>query len=296
LITAALPVILIGMRRLNRRQFMRAAAVGVLGAGFIHRSWGGDTPHKRIAFNTANLVARFTNYHYELKNWSEQHQKTVALTDARAWRKICQEIAATGFHAVEIWEAHAAPESLNRDKAALWKRILEDQGLQAVAYAGGLRRETLQICQWLGIPHVDGGLRGQSPDQATALCRDMGVRFNLENHPEKTAAQIQAEIGGGNEWLGACVDTGWFGTQGADVPVTIRSLGRLVRHTHIKDVKAAGAHETCLLGQGVVNMQGCLVALRDIGYAGWYSWEDEPENRNPLDSAARNREWLEARL
>ena len=31
-------------------------------------------------------------------------------------------------------------------------------------------------------------------------------------------------------------------------------------------------------------------------YAGWYSWEDEPENRNPFDSAVRNREWIEKRL
>ena len=63
-----------------------------------------------------------------------------------------------------------------------------------------------------------------------------------------------------------------------------------------KDVNAAGAHETCLLGEGVANVAGCLAALRDIGYAGWYSWEDEPEDRNPFDSAARNRRWIEERL
>jgi hypothetical protein len=28
----------------------------------------------------------------------------------------------------------------------------------------------------------------------------------------------------------------------------------------------------------------------------WYSWEDEPEDRNPFDSAVRNRQWIEARL
>ena len=27
-----------------------------------------------------------------------------------------------------------------------------------------------------------------------------------------------------------------------------------------------------------------------------YSWEDEPEDRSPMDSAARNREWIERRL
>lgn len=257
---------------------------------------GHSADRNRIAFNTANLVARYTNYRYQLSHWGEQHQKTVAETDATAWRAICREIAATGFRAVEVWEAHAAPESLNRDKAALWKRILDDNGLKPAAYAGGLRHETLQICQWLGIPHVNGGLRGQSLDEATALCREMGVGFNIENHPEKSAAEVAAKVGGGNDWLGVCVDTGWFGTQGANVPETIRTLGQLVRHTHIKDVKASGAHETCLLGDGIVNVEGCLAALKGIGYAGWYSWEDEPEDRNPFDSAVPNRKWLEARL
>ena len=63
-----------------------------------------------------------------------------------------------------------------------------------------------------------------------------------------------------------------------------------------KDVKAAGKHETCLLGDGVVNVAGCLQALREIGYAGWYSWEDEPEDRNPFDSAVRNRRWIAEHL
>jgi sugar phosphate isomerase/epimerase len=288
------------MNTFNRRQFIHA---GIQAAGGLCLAQTGcmsthpsAVAGKRIAFNTANLVARITNYRFELKNWGEQHQKTVALTDEIAWAAICREIAGAGFSAVEIWEAHAAPETLTRDKAARWKRILDDHGLRPIAYAGGLRRETLEICRWLSIPHVDGGLRGQTPEQATALCQEFGVRFNVENHPEKTAAEALAKVGGGNEWLGLCVDTGWFGSQSADVPTQIRAAGPFVRHTHIKDVKTAGGHETCLLGEGIVNVPACLSALHDIGYSGFYSWEDEPEDRNPFDSAIRNRKWIETHL
>lgn len=287
------------MNSLKRRQFLHATALSAAGVCLAQTgcvSSRSSAAGKRVAFNTANLVARFTHYRFELKHWGEQHQKTVAQTDAAAWAAICHDIAAAGFRAVEIWEAHAAPESLNEMKARRWKRILDDHGLRPIAYAGGLRRETLQICQWLGIPHIDGGLNVPTPEQATALCREFGIRFNVENHPEKTAAEALAKVGGGNDWLGLCVDTGWFGTQAADVPAQIRAAGKLVRHTHIKDVKTAGAHETCLLGEGVANVAGCLTALREIGYTGWYSWEDEPEDRNPFDSARRNREWIEARL
>jgi sugar phosphate isomerase/epimerase len=143
---------------------------------------------------------------------------------------------------------------------------------------------------------VNGGLRGLKPDDATQLCQSLGIRFNLENHPEKSVAEILAPIGGGNEWLGVCVDTGWLGTQGVNAPAALRELGPLVRHTHIKDVVAAGGHKTCLLSEGVVDVAGCLRTLREIHYAGWYAWEDEPEDRNPLDSAVRNRRWIEQHL
>ena len=288
------------MNEINRRQFLHATALSAAGLCLAQTGCASSSrrtaAEKRVAFNTANLVARATNYRFELKHWGEQHQKTVAMTDEAAWLAICREIAEAGFPAVEIWEAHAAPESITRDKAVRWKQILDDHGLRAIGYAGGLRRETLQICQWLGIPHIDGGLRGQTPEEATVLCREYGVRFNIENHPEKTAAEALAKVGGGNDWLGLCVDTGWFGSQAANVPDQIRAAGKFVRHTHIKDVKAAGAHDTCLLGDGVVNVAGCLHALREIGYTGWYSWEDEPEDRNPFDSAVRNRKWLTARI
>jgi L-ribulose-5-phosphate 3-epimerase len=286
----------------TRRKFLASAASGsaalaALATGCSHTGPSASKKNRwPIAFNTANLVARFTNHRFELKNWGEQHKKTVATTDEAAWHDICHDIAAAGFHAVEIWEAHAAPEKMTRERAATWLSLLNEHGLRPVAYAGHLSKETVQICQWMGIPHIDGGLGGLKPDQATDLCRASGVRFNLENHPEKNAQEILAPIGGGNDWLGVCIDTGWLGTQGAAIPEVIRTCGRLVRHTHIKDVKAAGKHETCLLGTGVVNVATALKTLKEIGYTGWYSWEDEPEDRNPFDSAVRNREWIEVEL
>jgi L-ribulose-5-phosphate 3-epimerase len=282
---------------LTRRAFLAAAGAGAAACAAPRGPLvGTPTSAKRVAFNTANLVARVTGYHYNLSQWMDQHQKTIAATDEAAWRAICKEIASAGFHAVEVWEAHAAPEALDEAKARVWKRILDEQGLAPVAYAGGLRPETLRICQWLGIPHVDGGLREGTPETATALCREHGIRFNIENHPEKSAAEILAKIGGGNEWLGVCIDTGWLGTQGVSGPAVIRACAPFVRHTHVKDVKAAGKHETCLLGEGSADVAGCLAALHEVKYAGWYSWEDEPEDRNPFDSAVRSRQWIERRI
>ncbi len=284
----------------SRRDFISKAVLA--GAGLAVGSAAcagvtGQSPNRpKVAFVTANLVARVSGYRYELAHWGEQHKKTVAATDAAAWSSICKEIAATGFGAVEIWEAHAAPEVMDRERAATWKKILEENGLQAIGYGGTLSQKTLQVCQWLGIPRIDGQIGNNTPEQATAMCRQMGVQFNIENHPQKSAAELLKVIGGGNDVLGVCIDTGWLGTQGASAPEVIRACGKLVRHTHMKDVKAAGAHVTCMLGEGVVHVEACIAALKEIGYSGWYAWEDEPEDRNPFDSAVRNRRWLEQRV
>lgn len=285
---------------ISRRQFL-ATAVSA-GAGLMAGSLGcshqkshsaGDA---RVAFVTANLVAQVSGYRFEPAHWGEQHKETMAATDAAAWSSICREISAAGFRAVEIWEAHAAPEVMNRELGATWKAILDEHGLKAIGYGGGLSRKTLEICQWLDIPQVNGWIGDRTPDQATQLCREMGVRFNVENHPQKNAGELLNVVGGGNEWLGVCIDTGWLGTQGASGPEVIGVCGRLVRHAHIKDVKAAGAHQTCLLGEGVAQVAACIATLKEIGYSGWYSWEDEPEDRNPFDSAVRNRRWIEEHL
>jgi len=285
---------------LSRRNFLWTAlsagaglAVGTVGCSRLKNA---GRPHSSVAFVTANLVAQVSGYQFKLAHWGDQHKKTAAATDAAAWEAICREIRAAGFQAIEIWEAHAAPEVMTRERAATWKAIMDDNSLKAIGYAGSLSRKTLEICQWLGIPQVNGWIGDHTPQQATALCREMGVRFNLENHPQKSAEEILKVVDGGNEWLGVCIDTGWLATQGANGPATIRACGLLVRHTHIKDVKAAGAHDTCLLGEGVAQVAACIVALKGIGYAGWFSWEDEPEDRNPFDSAVRNRRWIEKQL
>ena len=281
---------------LGRRDFVRRVGLGALAAAAPRALWAGSAS-PGVAFCGANLVARVSDYRFELTNWMKQHFATIEATDIAEWRAVCEDIAAAGFKGIEVWEAHASPQTLDsKGKATEWKKVMKETGLKPVAYAGTLGRKTLQVCEWLEIPHVDGGIGGLSPDDATKLCAEFEIGYNIENHPQKTSAEILEVIGWGNEWLGVCIDTGWLGTQGAPGPKIIKECGDLVRHTHIKDVAAAGGHATVLLGEGVVDPGACIQTLKGIGYKGWYSWEDEPEGRNPMDSAERNRLWIEERV
>jgi sugar phosphate isomerase/epimerase len=95
--------------------------------------------------------------------------------------------------------------------------------------------------------------------------------------------------------MGVAFDTGWAGTQGFDAADAVRDLDDLLYDVHLKDVESAGAHETCVLGDGVVDVRACLRALDDIGFDGWVTVEHEPFDRNPMPEVERSverlREW-----
>jgi sugar phosphate isomerase/epimerase len=253
--------------------------------------------NSKIAFNTANLVARVSDWRFELDHWMDQHRKTVEKTDEREWAAICKEISDAGYRAVEIWVAHVDPAKMNDARAKAFRRILDDNGLEPIGLAATLNDETARVCRQLGIPACNGGYWGSDKATVQRLVAETGLRFNYENHPEKSVEQILAQIDNGAiPGVKAAVDTGWLGTQGVNVPAAIRQLGDLVGHVHVKDVRAAGGHMTCPLGEGIVDVPGVIAALKEMGYTGWLSWEDEPEDRNPMEIAGRMREWIEGQL
>ena len=115
---------------------------------------------------------------------------------------------------------------------------------------------------------------------------DHGVRFGLENHPERTPGEVLAAIGD-ERMLGAAVDTGWWATQGYDPVAAIHDLSGRLFHVHLKDVEEPGTHVTCMHGDGCARIADCVQALLDIGYTGPVSIEHHSFDRDPTDECAR---------
>jgi sugar phosphate isomerase/epimerase len=65
---------------------------------------------------------------------------------------------------------------------------------------------------------------------------------------------------------------------------------------HLKDVLAAGTHETCRWGRGVVPIEECVRALQRIDYRGAISIEHEPEQNDPSDDCREMLAQLESWL
>jgi L-ribulose-5-phosphate 3-epimerase len=128
-------------------------------------------------------------------------------------------------------------------------------------------------------------------------CGKLGMRFGFENHPEKSVEEIMGKIDGG-KWkhVGVALDTGWCGTQGIDAVEAVKRLREKLFIVHLKDVKAAGGHETCTLGDGVVPIEGVVRELVRTGWEGTMCIEHEPYDRDPMpeivESLKRVKQWM----
>jgi predicted dehydrogenase/sugar phosphate isomerase/epimerase len=277
-----------------------------------------------LSFMSANFVARQIGYHMS-KGWMQGDDATNAWfspleTFEARFSEMLGEVAALGFEAIDLWTAHihwkwATPAHL--DTAS---RLLAKHKLRPVSYAGGFGatpaefRAACLVCARLGIPVLGGGLPLLAKDRpaAVALLREFGLVYAIENHPEKSPAELLAKLGEGDEdVIGVAIDTGWFGTQSCDALSALTTLAPRLKHVHLKDVKARRAaptgfmfidmgHETCALGDGIVPVEACARKLVELGYRGAIAIEHEPEEFDPREDVRLSRtrvvEWLQSGL
>ncbi len=249
-----------------------------------------------LSFMTANYVARQLGYHMTA-GWMEGDEATQTYfrpleTFRQRFDDLLTEIRGLGFDAIDLWLAHLHPSWATPDHIASARDLLAHHNLAVISLAGwfgGSRAEFKAVCRLaaaLDAPILGGntGLLGSDRAWLVSALRRYGLRFGLENHPEKTPTELLAKIGQGDtDVIGVAIDTGWFGTQGYDAAQAIRTLAPVLVHVHLKDVLAPGAHDTCRLGAGIVPVRECVQALRDLGYRGGVSIEHEPEHFNPND-------------
>ena len=256
-----------------------------------------------IAFMTANYVARETGY--AMHGWGHGDRETNAAfrpleTYADKLDELLGGIRALDFDTIDLWGAHLGADWATDEHVAIARDLVARHDLRVATYATWVGpsnvRSACEIARALGTTLTGAGASGDARELVPVL-REHGVRLAYENHPEKTPRELLDKIAGGDDHLGATIDTGWWATQGYDPARAIEELGEHVLHVHLKDVRAVGEpHETCRWGEGIVDVEGCVRALRRIGYDGAIAVEHEPETHDPSDDCramlAQLREWL----
>jgi predicted dehydrogenase/sugar phosphate isomerase/epimerase len=269
------------------------------------------------SFITANFVARPMGYRMD-QGWGQGDKANndwfapLATFEAR-FDEMLGAIKALGFSSLDLWCAHLHWHWATIHHIETAKILLAKHGLAVRSYPawvmGGAAdlHAACRLCAALDIPYFVGNCELFATDRAAAVAilREYGVGYAIENHPEKSSAEMLARLGQGDEdVVGIGLDAGWCGTAKWDALAAVKDLGHRMFAIHLKDVKAPRAarsglefidrgHETCRLGDGVVPIRAIVEHLRTMDFRGAISIEHEPETFDPREEIRESRERVE---
>jgi sugar phosphate isomerase/epimerase len=163
-------------------------------------------------------------------------------------------------------------------------------------------RRFIDLASRLGAPYVRVFGNNLVGPQATAVehiagsLRELGdyagpknVTVILESHGDFTTSPVLREIleKAGSPNVALLWDAHNTFVEGKEDPqVTVRQLGKYIRHTHLKDARLANGQDNYVLtGRGDVPVKRQVELLAASGYTGYYSFEWEkawhPEIEEP---------------
>jgi sugar phosphate isomerase/epimerase len=262
------------------------------------------------AFITANFVAREVAYKLSPFTWGEADRATQDAFHgprfAEKFDALCAEVVALGFSNVDIWVAHLNPLRASDGMVDEAIAILAKHKLRVVAYTAGLGRPDVPradaeriyaVAKRIGAPMLGVWLHPSNARLAYDLGREYGIRYAIENHPEKRPQELFATIGSYGEVIGVAQDIGFWPRFGYDAIQATWDLKDHLFHMHLKQVRQVGeAWDTCAYDDGVNDIPGVLAALKEIGYSGALSIEHEPHDHDPSAEVARSLAMLQGWL
>src|SRR5262249_38115790 len=160
-------------------------------------------------------VAREVKYDLRPFNWGAADRATVgAFHDANfseKFNELCQNVRDAGFTNIDLWVAHLNPLVATKSQVDEAAAILKQHDLTVVAYTAGLGRADItrddavkvyEAAKTIGAPVLGVGLNPANARLAYDLGKEYGIKYAVENHPEKNPQELLARIGDYGEVIG----------------------------------------------------------------------------------------------
>ena len=213
-----------------------------------------------------------------------------------------QAMAHTKMLGLKYWEAYPnhIPMSNVPGTIAEQKSLLADSGITLMSY-GVLpfstnetqARSQFEFAKAMGIRSLsaDPEKTAATFDLLDKLVAEYGVAIAIHNHgPGHRYNKISDAydmVKDRHPLIGACVDTGHYLRSDEDPVEAIERFGKRTFGVHLKDVKTVKNGDTSskqfkILGEGDLNVLGCLKALKAMNYDYCVAIEYEENPKNPL--------------
>jgi sugar phosphate isomerase/epimerase len=200
---------------------------------------------------------------------------------------------------LKYWEAYPKHIPLGTLKKHIdaQKAKLDKVGIKLIAY-GVLgfdsnetkARQAFDFAKAMGIESLSANPKKDKAtfDLLDKLCAEYDVAIAIHNHGPRALydkiSDVEEMVKDRHPKVGACVDTGHYLRSDEDPVEAIERLGKRVFGVHFKDVKTLPnkSKQFKILGEGDLNVLGCMQALRKLDYKHSLSLEYEENPKNPL--------------
>ena len=154
----------------------------------------------------------------------------------------------------------------------------------------GIRTILIPVTNPLGLPPREAAHRWAYETRAVASqAAGQGIHIGLENVGRShvvTGEQMMELINAvDNPYVGAYFDVGNAQMLGSNPVADIHCLTDRIVQVHIKDPRTD--RTPCYVGEGEIDLDGCLKALNEVGYSGPLVFETPPME-DALSTAERN--------
>jgi sugar phosphate isomerase/epimerase len=281
---------------LLRREFLKLSALtgGALLLCRSGRAFADDDPYGGFKMGLQSYSLRAYDAEPAL-----QHTKTLGL---KFWESFPKHIPVSTL-----------PANVSRYKA-----MLDEAGVTLLAYGvvnfddnETAARETFDFAKAVGLVSISANPKKNAAtfDLLDKLVEEYGIPIAIHNHGPGAlydkADDVVVAVKDRHPLIGACVDTGHylrsdenpvevierlgprvFGVHLKDVktirdPAEIERLSRTLSRNRVDQLKREGKIFT-ILGEGELDVVGCLRALRKLDYQRSLSLEYEENEQNPL--------------
>ncbi|HRK20490.1 MAG TPA: sugar phosphate isomerase/epimerase [Fimbriimonadaceae bacterium] len=252
---------------MTRRDFLRTSSITAVGA----------VPVLRALAHEANPYAPFKMgiQSYSLRGF-----------------KLDQALAVTkelGLGYWEGWEGHV-PMSENLADRSENRLKLKNAGVKMTTFGvvgfnadAARSRKIFEFGRAMGVEVLSADPTPEAFDELEKLTEEFDIRIAIHNHGprsryDKISSVVDA-VKNRSKRIGASVDTGHY-LRSSESPVeALKRLEGRVFSVHLKDVKDATQFK--ILGQGDLDVVGCLKTLKAQGYGYTLALEYEENPQNP---------------
>jgi inosose dehydratase len=229
-----------------------------------------------------------------------------------------RDVKSAGYAGVELFDGNVVA---GHEDGSL-RRLLDETGLQLIAVYSGANfifadvledefsrlERAISLAAEYGAPHfvVGGGAQraggtrngdydrlAEGLDRVTELAERAGLVASYHPHLT-TMAETPDEIEQvfSRSSIRFCPDTAHQLAAGGDPAELIRRYADRIEYVHLKDVRR-DPFAFLPLGDGELDLEGVVAALRDIGFDGWITIELDDYEGDPRKAAERSRTALE---